>query len=206
MGTNPSQDQNSEQSNQYGGYSGYTPQNNPSQPYEYGTYQQPDSSGTPGDPNYQYGQQQQQQQQQQYQYNTYQPPQSAARKGSYASGASGSTIMASKNTAMISYIGFFVTGIIFFLIERKNQFVRFCAAQSTLVFGSAFIVYILLRFISAIPILGFILSPILGCAISILGIAAGLLWIFLIVQTYRGVKVKLPFIGDIAERLSQGRR
>jgi uncharacterized membrane protein len=200
MGTNPYQDQNADQSNQYGGYGGYTPQNDPAQggQYNYGGTQGTD------DPNYQYGQQQQQQQ---YQYGTYQPPASAARRGYGSStGGAGDTSafgVNAKNAAAISYIGIFITGIVLFLIERKNQFVRFCAAQSTITFGAAFIIYVLLRFISALPIIGFLLSPILGCLTTVLLAAAGLLWVFLIVQAYRGVKVKLPIIGDYAEILAQ---
>ncbi|HEX4205908.1 MAG TPA: hypothetical protein VHZ51_17260 [Ktedonobacteraceae bacterium] len=195
MGTNPYQDQNSDRSNQYGGYSGYTPQNNPAQPYNY---------GTEGDPNYQYGQQQQyrqqqQQQQQQQQYDAYQPPQSATRRGY----SSTSTNTGSNVPAAISYIGIFVTGIFFLLTERRNQFIRFCAAQSTIIFGSAFIITTVLRLIGGLPIIGFFLGPIFGLIAGMITFVAIVLWIFLIVQAYRGVKVKIPIAGDYAERWAQ---
>jgi uncharacterized membrane protein len=202
MGTNPYQGQTPDPSNQYGGgYTGYTPptQNDASS-------SQQDGGTSSGQEDYQYGQSTYgpgQQQQQQYQYGAYQPPQSALRGSSGASGADDSTSlgMNGKTAAAVSYIFLFLSGIIFFFLERKNRFVRFCAAQSTLFFGAVFIVYAILRFLTIIPLLGFLLSPIIGCATGILIFASILLWAFLIIQAYRGVKVKLPFFGDYAESL-----
>jgi uncharacterized membrane protein len=199
MGTNPYQGQNPDQSNQYGGYTGYTP---PAQNDPHSSQQHGDTSG--GQEDYQYGQYTYGQgQQQQQQYGAYQPPQSTLRGSTGTSGADDATSlgMNGKTAAAASYVLFFLSGIVFFLLERKNRFVRFCAAQSTLLFGAIFIVYAILRFLTVIPLLGFLLSPIIGCATGILFVASALLWVFLIVQAYRGVKVKLPFFGDYAESL-----
>jgi len=48
----------------------------------------------------------------------------------------GSTTKLAPNKAgLLCYVGFWVTGIIFLIIERKNKWVRFHAMQSLVVFG-----------------------------------------------------------------------
>ena len=48
----------------------------------------------------------------------------------------GSTTKLKHNVAgLLCYVGFWVTGIIFLIIERKNKLVRFHAMQSLVVFG-----------------------------------------------------------------------
>ena len=94
--------------------------------------------------------------------------------------------------AMLSYLFGFVTGLIFFLIEKDNKFVRFHAMQSIVTFGFLFAFQLVCGFI---PIIGWALIPI----VSILSLV---LWIVLIIKSYQGEKFKLPFAGDIAEQNS----
>lgn len=211
MSTNPYQGQTPDQSNQYGGYTGYTPPAPPAQNDTAGSQQYGDTSS--GQDDYQYGQytygQGGQQQQQQYQYGAYQPPQSALRGHSGASGTSGTSGaddtaalgMKGKTAGAASYILMFLSGIVFFFLERKNSFVRFCAAQSIVVFGSISIVLFVLHLLTAIPLLGILLALIFTPISLVLEFLMVILWIVLTVQAYRGVKVKLPFFGDYAERL-----
>ena len=91
---------------------------------------------------------------------------------------------------LLCYVLGWVTGIIFFVLEKENKFVRFHAMQSILVFGAFTVVSIILNFI---PFVGWILG-------TILGILAFVLWIILMVKAYRGEMYKLPVAGDIAER------
>ena len=189
MGTNPYQGQNSDPSNQYGGYTGYNPSSPQDDPYGAG------QQGSQAD--YQYGQQQQQ-----YTYGqqTYQPPLSASQ-GSSGANEPTSTGMDGKNAAVLSYVLWFLSGLVFFFIERKNRFVRFHAAQSFIFFGAVSAVYIVLRLITIIPLLGFLLAPVVSCATWVLLVPAVLIWLFLMMQAYRGVKFKLPVVGDYAEGL-----
>jgi len=46
-----------------------------------------------------------------------------------------STKLAPNKAGFLCYVGFWVTGIIFLIIERKNKLVRFHAMQSLVVFG-----------------------------------------------------------------------
>jgi uncharacterized membrane protein len=94
---------------------------------------------------------------------------------------------------LLCYLLWWVTGVIFLVLENKNEFVRFHAIQSIVVFGFASVV---LGVFSSIPLLG-------GLVASLIGIAAFILWIILMVKAYQGERFKLPVAGDIAERYSK---
>ena len=101
-----------------------------------------------------------------------------------------STGMQPNLAALLSYLLGFVTGIIFYLIEKENKFVRFHAMQSILVFGFLFVLQFILPFI---PVIGWILLPL----VSILCVV---LWIILLIKSYQGEYFKLPIAGNIAEK------
>lgn len=90
--------------------------------------------------------------------------------------------------ALLSYLLGFVTGAIFFVLERENKFVKFHAMQSVLVFGTLFILSVLVRFL---PFVGFII-------VTLLGIVEIALWIILMVKAYQGEYFKLPIAGELA--------
>jgi len=94
--------------------------------------------------------------------------------------------------ALLSYVLGWVTGLIFFLIEKESKFVKFHAMQSIITFGALTILYIILAWI---PILGWVLG-------AIIWILEVVLWIVLMIKAYQGVKFKLPFAGDLAEKWS----
>ena len=182
--------QDPNQQSQYGrGYSGYTQPPRPSDTFDSQQYGQQQGSYQQSS----YGQQQQQQS------GTYQPPGSAAR-GTGAHDPT-STGLNGRTEALLSYVLGWFSGLIFFVIERKNRFVRFHAAQSFIFFGIVSVVYIVIRLLSIIPVLGFLLSPVLGCATLILLIPAALIWVLLMIQAYRGVNFRLPIISGYADSL-----
>ena len=90
----------------------------------------------------------------------------------------------------LAYLGWWVTGIIFLLIEKKNPYVRFHAMQSIVVFGSISLLNIVL---GIIPIFGWLLLPIIW-------IGGFVLWLILMWKAYSGEKYKLPYFGDLAEK------
>ena len=94
---------------------------------------------------------------------------------------------------LLCYVLGWVTGIIFLLLEKDNKFVRFHAVQSIVVFGAYTVLAIIFGFI---PVVGWIIN-------LLLGIAAFILWIVLMVKAYNGQMYKLPVVGDIAERNSK---
>jgi uncharacterized membrane protein len=101
-----------------------------------------------------------------------------------------STGMNQNVAGMLCYLVGWITGLIFFLIEKDNKFVRFHAMQSIITFGGLTMLFMILGFI---PFLGWLLFPILG-------IVQLVLWILLMVKAYQGEQFKLPVIGDLAEK------
>lgn len=97
---------------------------------------------------------------------------------------------------LLCYVLGWITGLIFILIEKEDQFVRFHAVQSIMVFGGLTILSIVLSVLEVIPYIG-----VLFMVIQILvGIAAFILWVFLMIKAYQGSRYKLPFTGERAER------
>ena len=95
--------------------------------------------------------------------------------------------------SMICYLGVWVTGLIFFLIEKENRTVRFHALQSLITFVGVFVVYIFINVIS-------IFVPFFWVFGALFGLLVFILWIILMVKAYQGEYFKLPIIGDIAEQ------
>lgn len=96
--------------------------------------------------------------------------------------------------AALCYILWFVTGILFLIVEKDSKFVRFHALQSIATFVPLYILSAL------IPLLG---NPFITVPLSILlSIASLALWVLLIYNAYRGEKYKLPVVGEIAEKYS----
>jgi uncharacterized membrane protein len=95
-----------------------------------------------------------------------------------------------------------LTGILFLVVEKSNTFVRFHAAQS-IVFSVAWIavsivVTIISTVLGVIPILGWLI----GFALSIGLLFAGLgLWLLLMFQAFSGREWELPLIGHHSRRL-----
>jgi len=62
---------------------------------------------------------------------------------------------------LLCYVLIWVTGLIFYLIEKENRFVRFHAMQSIIVFGTLTVASLIL---GVIPIIGWVISWLLGIA------------------------------------------
>ncbi|ASJ01051.1 DUF4870 domain-containing protein [Thermococcus gorgonarius] len=91
---------------------------------------------------------------------------------------------------LLAYLLWWVTGIIFLLLEKDSDFVRFHAMQSTITFlGITVLAWIL----KIIPVVGGVLANLL----VLLGI---ILWIIGMVKAYQGERYKFPIVGDLAEQ------
>ena len=91
---------------------------------------------------------------------------------------------------LLCYVLGWISGLVFFLIEKKNKFVRFHALQSIIVFGVLTLASIVLGWI---PFIGWVIS-------SLISVLAIVLWILLMVKAYQGEKYKLPWAGNLAEK------
>ncbi|WP_297090736.1 DUF4870 domain-containing protein [Thermococcus sp.] len=91
---------------------------------------------------------------------------------------------------LLAYLIGALTGIIFLLLEKESDFVRFHAMQSTITFISIWVLQMVFRFI-----------PFIGGLISwLLGLLGFVLWIVGMVKAYQGERYKFPFFGDLAEQ------
>ena len=88
--------------------------------------------------------------------------------------------------ALLSYVLGWITGLVFFLLEKENKFVRFHALQSLITFGVLHLVSVILIFTIIAPF--------------IIGTISLALWIVMMITSYQGKKIKLPIAGDIAEK------
>ncbi len=94
----------------------------------------------------------------------------------------------------LCYVLGWITGIIFYIMEKENKTVRFHAVQSIIVFLPLMIVVGILQVI-------LLFVPFVGWAISgLMGLLVFVLWLVLMFKAYQGEKFKLPIVGDIAEK------
>lgn len=104
--------------------------------------------------------------------------------------------------ALVSYAAGWITGLIFFLIEKDNKFVRFHALQSIIVFGAfsvlGIVLSVLFQFFMMLRL--YFMFQFFAFISNLLWLAALILWIILMVKAYQGEKFKLPIAGDIAEK------
>jgi len=108
----------------------------------------------------------------------------------------------SENTAaLLSYVLGWITGLIFFLIDRR-PYVRFHAAQSLVTFGGLHIIRMVLGGIFGFGWLyygGWANLGIGALLVGALGLLTFVLWIVCMVKAYQGVRFKVPIAGDVAE-------
>jgi uncharacterized membrane protein len=105
---------------------------------------------------------------------------------------------------LLSYVGLWVSGIVFLVLEKKDRFVRFHAIQSIIVFGAFTVVWIVLGIINSniyFSVHG--LWIFFYIIMLLLGVFAFILWLILILKAYKGEKFKLPISGDLAEKYSK---
>ena len=113
--------------------------------------------------------------------------------------------------ALLSYIFGWVSGLIFFLIEKDSRLVRFHAMQSILLNAAAIVVGIVLWI--AWVVIAIIFSQISGVLAQLISIIMGLLifvfWILMLVavvmcliKAYQKQYFKLPVLGNFAEKFS----
>ncbi len=102
--------------------------------------------------------------------------------------ATGGTGLAPNVAGALCYFLGLVTGIVFLMIEKEDQSVRFHAMQSIVLSAAVFVVSIVLGFV---PILGWLLG-------LLINLAVGVLWVVLMVKAYQGEAWEVPVLGKIA--------
>lgn len=105
--------------------------------------------------------------------------------------------------AVLSYAGWWITGLVFLFLEREHRTVRFHAAQSLVIFGGLSVVMGLVAAVSATTLF---LFPSLFRSIWALNwmvwLAGVVVWLVLIIQTVRGETWRVPIAADLADRIA----
>jgi len=107
-----------------------------------------------------------------------------------------STGLESNVAGLLSYVLGWITGLILFLLEEKDEYVRYHAMQSIIVFGAVTVVEVVLGFFRLIPYVDVVFVALQG----LVGLFAFVLWVVLMVKAYQGVRYKLPWAGELAEK------
>lgn len=101
--------------------------------------------------------------------------------------------------AAVTYLGFFVTGIIFLYLEPYSQddYVRFHARQSIGFSVLWFAVEIVFGvFIAVLP---HALGSLLGGILDLVNVVLAIFWLFLIYKAYSGERYRIPELADIVD-------
>lgn len=125
--------------------------------------------------------------------------------------AKSSTGLDENIAALLSYVFGWVSGLIFFLIEKDSRLVRFHAMQSILLNAAALVVGIVLWVAWAIlaiifsqvsDVLAGLVSFVLGLLILVFYIGLLIAVVFCLIKAYQRQYFKLPVIGSFAEKFS----
>ncbi len=104
--------------------------------------------------------------------------------------------------AALTYLGFFVTGVIFLYLEpyNRDEFIRFHARQSIGFTAAWFAVYIVLSvFVAVLP---HPLSALLIVIEGFVDLAFAIFWLFLMYKAYTGERYRIPQLADIIDQIS----
>jgi uncharacterized membrane protein len=122
--------------------------------------------------------------------------------GAVAEPAQGAQSGMSENVAaLLAYVFGWITGIIFFLID-KRPFVRFHAAQSIVVFGGLHIISIALGVLFGAGMMvrgGFGAFGLGGALYGLVSLVGFILWILLMIKAYQHEKFEVPIAAGIAK-------
>jgi len=112
--------------------------------------------------------------------------------------------------ALLSYIFGWVSGLVFFLIEKDSKLVRFHAMQSILLnvliaivcFAGWIVTLVLVLILAQVAdVMGTLAGLIASLIWLIIGAALLITFILCLVRAYQGKFFKLPIIGNMAERI-----
>ncbi len=108
----------------------------------------------------------------------------------YSTGTVNTGTVKGNIVGILAYLGGILVAILLLLLEKDNKFVRFHAMQSAATFVAIFVFSMV---IVIIPIIGWILSPLIW-------LSGFILYIFLMYKAYQGEVFKIPVLGDFVAK------
>ncbi len=128
------------------------------------------------------------------------PVPEASSTGASTSTSTGLPSNVAASLACIPLIG----GIIFYVLEKRDSFVRFYAMQS-IIFGGAWVVFdiiskIVFSVFGSIPAVGSLLVVLWALAAALVHIAFLVVLVIAMIKAFTGVRWDIPYVGPIARQ------
>lgn len=97
-----------------------------------------------------------------------------------------------------------IGGLVFYIVEKQDQFVRFYAMQS-IIFGGIWFLFNMVSWIfhlifSAIPVAGPIFAALWFFVAAMVHLGLLVIMIIAMVKAFSGVRWDIPFVGPIARK------
>lgn len=106
--------------------------------------------------------------------------------------------------AMLAYLFGWLSGLIIFLIEKEDKFVRFAAMQSIVLSLTMTVLWIVYSWVLGAIVVstlftgGGAIFAVVSLLAWVIGIGYLVVWIMLMVKAYQGQEWELPVVGKIA--------
>jgi uncharacterized membrane protein len=126
-----------------------------------------------------------------------------AVSGVAPSNAMTQTGMKENVAGLLCYVLGWVTGLIFFFIDKRS-FVQFHAKQSIVIFGGLSILRIIVGLFIGASFVGGGLGGGFSLAVALLDLlylASVVLWIICMIKAYQGERFRVPIAADLAEQI-----
>ncbi|MCC7031688.1 MAG: DUF4870 domain-containing protein [Acidobacteria bacterium] len=103
----------------------------------------------------------------------------------------------------LCYSAWWMTGILFLVLERQHRGVRFHAAQSLVLFGSLSLVLVALGVFSALAMVVSSQAHQVARALAdAVWVGAAVLWVVLVVRAWRGETWRVPLAATLADGIA----
>lgn len=114
-----------------------------------------------------------------------------------------STGLEPRLAVLLTYLGWWITGLVFLAVEKQHRGVRFHAAQSLVLFGTLSVVMFVLAGAAVVSLLA---APAVGQAVvgvnQLVWLIAAVLWVVLVLKAIRGESWRVPMAAPLADRLA----
>lgn len=102
--------------------------------------------------------------------------------------------------AILCYSLWWVTGLLFLILERRDRSVRFHAAQSLVLFGGLSFVLLGVGALSAVALLlSNQMYQIVQATGNVVWVGAAVLWLVLVLKAWRGETWRVPLFATLAD-------
>ncbi len=106
-------------------------------------------------------------------------------------------------SALLSYTAWWLSALVFLVIEQQHRGVRFHAAQSLILFGG---LSVMIGLLSALSVAMLVVSAgafqVARLLVYLVWIGAVGIWLVLMLRTFKGETWRVPFVAHLADRIA----